>query len=236
LHERALRAGARIEGVLLAQSLIDDPAPRPRDLVVQLEACCRRLCVAPDPVLEQLTEGRGLGGCVGLVRIPDPFDLAGLPTDRDDPPLLLVAVDVEEPGNVGALVRTALASGADGFIGTGLTDPYHPKAVRTSMGSLFKLPLACHRDTMEWIRSVRRAGLQTVGATTASGIALPLAAFSERGSALFVGSEAFGLEAGICSELDLRVTIPMVSEVDSYAVNAAAAIALYEIRRQRMAG
>jgi TrmH family RNA methyltransferase len=170
---------------------------------------------------------------LGLVRIPEPFDLTLLTSEADRPTLLLVAVNVEEPGNVGALVRTALASGADGFIGVGCTDPFHPKAVRTSMGSVFRLPMARHPETTALIQACHGAGLQTVGAKTTTGVPLPRAAFSDRGTALFVGSEAFGLEPEVCSKLDLEVTIPMGSEVDSFAVNAAAAIALYEIRRQR---
>jgi tRNA G18 (ribose-2'-O)-methylase SpoU len=99
------------------------------------------------------------------------------------------------------------------------------------MGSLFRLPLAFFEDAAEVESELRAAGVRTVGATTQGGRSLPRADLSQRRLALFVGSEAFGLPPALLERLDDRVTIPMGSSIDSYSVNAAAAILLYAIGR-----
>jgi TrmH family RNA methyltransferase len=147
--------------------------------------------------------------------------------------ILLVALDVEDPGNVGALVRTALASGAAGFIAVGVSDPHHPKAVRTSMGSLFKIPVLSYPAYGPLMEELRSAGARSFGAVSSGGIPLPEIDTAGNAVALFMGGEAFGLPEAVVSQLDTLVTVPMVSEVDSYSVNAAAAIILYELVARR---
>jgi TrmH family RNA methyltransferase len=189
--------------------------------------------VAPDAVLERLTAGRSIGAIVGLVRLPAPRKLDRvLSAHGDRHPLLLAAVDVEDPGNVGALVRTGLASGATAFVAVGAGDPFHPRAVRTSMGSLLKLPLLRYAGLGDLLADCDRHGLMKVAAVSTGGTALPDLSFGDQGVAVLVGSEAFGLPEEVVAGMDARVTVPMAPGVDSFAVNAAAAIILYEIRRR----
>lgn len=230
--ERAARAGAAIAHVLIAEDF-DRSDPRRSALLDVLRSAGARIERAPRDVLAELGEGRDLGGIVALAAQPAPPDLAGVlargvPEPGRSAAFALVACEVAEPGNVGALARTALASGARLFLATGISDPFHPKAVRTSMGSLFRLGVAHHPSAVALVDELAVLGVRTVAAVSRAGT--PLDALTARprdahGSlALFVGSEALGLPAELLDRVDERVSIPMASSVDSYSVNAAAAI------------
>src|SRR5690606_37519383 len=99
-------------------------------------------------------------------------------------PTLLVAVDVVDPGNVGGMMRTAHALGADLFIAAGGSDPYHPRAVRTSMGSLFKLPLVTTSLVDLWA-ALRPYPVQTIGTVAENGVPLPDFVWGVGGTAVF---------------------------------------------------
>jgi TrmH family RNA methyltransferase len=226
LHERALRAGHPIDRVVVGESLAADESPRARDLLRDLRATSCDVRHGPDEEVRRLMGGRGGGPIVGLA--PLPVAPGGLLKDPDDETAcLLVAVEVEDPGNVGALMRTALASGAAGLVAVGITDPFHPKAVRTSMGSVFKLPVHRQASAAEALQALRAAGLEVLAAVSEGGVPLPQLCRAKRAAALLVGSEAFGLDPGIAGAADRQVTVPMSSRVDSFSVNAAAAVLLY---------
>ena len=232
-HERALRAAATIESVLLTQDYRDEATDRRRALLEGLGRGGCAVQVVPDEILESLTGGRSIGAIVGLVRRPDAPSLTSvLCGGREPPPVLLVAVDVEDPGNVGALTRTALASGAAALVAIGISDPYHPRAVRISMGSVFKLPILQFPKLEEFVTQLRRFECTSVAAVSTGGTPLPRMRFGEGAVALLMGSEAFGLPAKAAASVDARVTVPMDSGVDSFSVNAAAAVILYELRRR----
>lgn len=231
LHERALRAGVSVEECLIAESLRDAGSARARRLLTDLEDSGCVIRVAPDPTVEGLTGGRGTGALIGLVRVPPARSLTRiLEATGGRDALLLVALDVDDPGNVGALTRTALAAGADAMISVGAGDPFHPRAVRTSMGSLFRLTQLRYESVEPLLGELSAMSIRTLGAVARGGTPLP-ALGGGGGGALFVGSEAFGLPEALRSRLDECVTIPMDSEIDSYSVNAAAAILLYCLRR-----
>ena len=137
----------------------------------------------------------------------------------------LLALDgVQDPGNVGAIARTAAAAGAPALVALpGTADPFAPKAVRASAGNVFRLAVA--RVEWEDLEDAQRWGAAAEGGT-------PLAeAPLESASVLVLGSEAHGL-----SEQGLRlVTIPVAAGVESLNVAAAAAVLLFEIRRRKTA-
>jgi TrmH family RNA methyltransferase len=231
--ERALRAGASLKGVLLSESFREDPSPRIGELLKALATCGCRCETAPDPVLDDLTAGRGIGAVVGLVRLPQRLSLDEILRHRGTQrSTLLVGVDVEDPGNVGALVRTALASGAVAFVGVGISDVFHPRAVRTSMGSLFKLPVLRYESVAPLFAELAGKGLVKLGAVSRAGTPLPMLRCEGRGVAVFVGGEALGLSEEVAAAMDTLATVPMAPGVDSFSVNAAAAVILYEIARR----
>jgi TrmH family RNA methyltransferase len=234
LHERALRAGKQVETAVLSESLAASRSPRVQALLADLQSAGSRLVVVPDNVVAELTEGRDLGAILGLVALPASPSLPAIVSAQPArPPLLLVAADIKEPGNTGALVRTALAGGATAFIASGISDPYHPKAVRTSMGSLFKLPVITAGDTRQLLQELSELGVARAGLAVDGELLLPQVTFADGGVALIVGSEAWGLAPESRALVDYLVSIPMREGVDSYSVNAAAAIALYEFGRRR---
>jgi TrmH family RNA methyltransferase len=232
LHERALRAGVQVEQAVVTGDLQGHAYSRFQMLLNDLQDSGCRLVAVPPVVIEELTAGRELGPVLGLVRIPQQPRLPDvLSRQGPAPPRLLVAVDVKDPGNVGALLRTAHACGATGFATTGISDPFHPRALRTTMGSLFKLPVLRFQEPLNLLAKLRESGVEAVGTVAAGGIPLPQATFSSSGVAVLIGSEAWGLSAQIQAAVDHLVSIPMKQGVDSFSVNAAAAIVLYEIGR-----
>lgn len=233
LHERAVRAGVPVEHTLISRRLGSDPPERVERL---LAALADRGCVvhsAPDEIIDRLTDGRGGGDLVGLVRLPRAPEVSALVNRTGEAPaLLLVADTVEDPGNVGALVRTALASGCAALICIGATDPYHPRAVRTSMGSLFKLSPVRFAERASALEALRASGVRSWGALSRGGLAPGALGSTDRPTALWIGGEAFGLAPELIAQLDGALTIPMPNGVDSYSVNAAAAILLHELRQR----
>lgn len=239
LVERALRAGAPLRAVVVSRTYGARAGSREQALLTELEerASLELHSLAPEEIAE-LVGGRTFGDLLALVDLPAEPRLhqvlaansdAARDSDQEFHPGLLCVVDGADPGNVGALVRTALASGARAFVAVGSTDPFHPKAVRTSMGSLFRLPILRRPDFEAWLAELAEAGVTRFAAVATGGEPLRGVALDSAPRALFVGSEAFGLPSDACERLDAGVTIPMRAGVDSLSINAAAAVCLYEL-------
>ncbi len=220
--------------MLASASFLASSTPRVRRLVDDLARAGIEPHVAPDEVLASVTAGRGLGAVVGLARIPDPpvLDLA-LARSALARPVLLGAVGIADPGNTGALVRTAHASGAAALLTTPPTDPWHPRAIRTSMGSAFKLPILEHVAGGALLAALGAAGVRVCAAVSSGGVELPRCTFGTGPWCVLVGSEAFGLPEEVLSQVALRVTVPMVPGVDSLSASAAAAVLLYAVAHGR---
>lgn len=155
--------------------------------------------------------------------------------DRLDPgarPLLLVAESIEKPGNLGTMLRTAEAAGADAVIVCDpATDPFNPNVVRASLGTLFRVPLAVAPTdhTIAWLREQRVASF----AATPAGAVPHYEADLTGPAALVVGSEQYGLTDAWLHGADRRVVIPMPGSVDSLNAAMSAGILLFEAVRQR---
>ena len=144
-------------------------------------------------------------------------------------PLLLVVCGVQDPGNVGALVRLADAAGAKGCLTAGGADPFGPKALRASAGSIFRLPVARreHLEDAAGILAELRAAGYTVAGALARGGEDYRRAMPPPPLALVVGGEAAGLPQEVEKLLDARLTIPTNPRVESLNVATAAAVLLF---------
>lgn len=155
--------------------------------------------------------------------------------ERIDPgerPLVLVCESIEKPGNLGAMLRTAAAAGADAVIATSaVTDWGNPNVVRASKGTIFTVPVAdaSHEELLTWLRernirlvAAALGGEQTMWEADLTG-----------GVAIAVGSEHEGLSEQLLSAADERVEIPMMAGIDSLNAATSAALLMYEAYRQR---
>ena len=230
LLERALSTGTPVARVILGQNDFDQPGPRISSLLRRLEAERIPVTLAPPALISELTEGRTFGGVLALAALPEPPNLEHLLRGwyRDSARRkLLVLAELMDPGNVGALLRTAHALGVEAVVALGGTDPFHPRSARTSMGSVFRVPIIRWDSAESLLRLFRKHGVLTVGAATEGCLQLPDATFEHHAVALFVGNEGKGLPSLLRDSLDLLVAVPMSSTIDSFSVNAATAVILY---------
>jgi TrmH family RNA methyltransferase len=189
-----------------------------------------RVIVVTGDVLSAISPVRQPSGVVAIARhhagtVDAAFEQA--------PQLVLILVDVQDPGNVGAIVRVADACGATGLIASpGTADPFGWKALRGSMGSAFRVPIAERQPVDEAIGIVRQRGIRLHAAVPRGGTPLPQSDL--RGpSAVLLGGEGGGLPDALVASSDDRLTIPMRSQVESLNVATAAALITYEAQRQR---
>jgi TrmH family RNA methyltransferase len=147
-------------------------------------------------------------------------------------PLVVVAEGIEKPGNLGSILRSADAAGADAvLVPDAVTDPYNPNAVRASIGTLFTVPVVC-LESAEGMRWLRERGVQIVAATPAATVAFTEADLTGP-TAIVVGTEQVGLSRPWLEAADCRVRIPMHGQADSLNVANAATLLLFEAVRQR---
>jgi TrmH family RNA methyltransferase len=150
-------------------------------------------------------------------------------------PLLLVLVDVSDPGNAGTLLRAAEASGAAAVLFCGSSvDPSNAKCVRASAGALFHVPVASGGDVVEVLERLRRGGVRSVATVVDGGLPYDVADLTGP-VAIVLGSEAHGLPAGVLALVDHPVSIPMTGRAESLNVAMAGSVLCFEALRQRRA-
>ncbi len=149
------------------------------------------------------------------------------------PGLIVCAHELQDPGNLGTIIRTAEAVGASGVVVSPNTvDPYNAKSVRASMGSILRLPVVPVRNLSAFLRKCGQNGFQSVAADL-TGEKTPFDIDLTKPTCVVLGQEGSGLHGDVRADIDLRVRIPMASSIDSLNVATAAAVILYEALRQR---
>ena len=217
----ALDAGLGFEVILVAASRRATGSEAGR-LALELERRGLPLVEADDRAFDAVSPVRSPSGiaAIGLRTASEPASLC----DRPDAFVLVVA-DVQDPGNVGALLRSAEAGGAS-------ANPFSWKALRGSMGSALRLPVVTGLPPDRVMTEMRQARMRTV-ASVARGGADP-DGVSWRGSVgLWIGGEGHGLADDLVVQCDERVTIPMAPQVESLNAAVAGALLVYAARRQR---
>ena len=232
---RAMEAGAVIETAFVCRPLVT--SREAKRVVEKIEQSFGpfgapiELVEVGERAFARLAFGDRSDGVVLVARIPERAlrDLV-LP----DAPLILVTEDVEKPGNVGAILRSADAVGADAVIAVGGTDLYNPNVIRASIGTVFSMQVAAApADEVEaWLRA---AGIRIV-ASRVDAADLHVDADLTGPIAIVLGSESNGLSDAWRGPDVGAVRVPMLGAADSLNVSAAAAVLLYEAWRQRRAG
>jgi len=234
LVEEALAAGLTFRGALVAPDLAR--TTRGRELVVELERHAVPVEAGSARVLAAMADTEAPQGIVAVVEprawVADDIPLAGERTTA------LVIDGVQDPGNVGTLIRTAHALGAAGTVVLrGTADTLNPKALRAAMGATFRHPVV-PLDDAAFIGWTRRQGV-TLWAAAADGVPLHRA-LSEAGPgrgadpiAVIVGNEGAGIRPQLNAIAAKRVAIPLAQGAESLNVAVAAGILLFEVTRGR---
>ena len=243
LIEDAINAGAHFESVAFTAEL--ESSERGAALLDLLRGVQCRGALVSKQVMEAIADTRAPQGVAAIVSRPY-FELDDL--FGDGPDLLIIADELQDPGNLGSIIRTAEAAGASGLITTRYTvDPFNDKAIRASMGSALRLPVVTGASRADIAARCRDHKIKTIASRASPGPTQGViedAARAERVKlcadvdmtvpiALIVGREATGIPASVEGEADEFVHIPMAQGVESLNVAAAAAILLYEAARQR---
>jgi TrmH family RNA methyltransferase len=228
LVSMALESGTPIESVYVAPEGRSNPAVTV--VVEQVFAAGGRVFDLAPGVIERISDTVSPQPIIAVVGFAAP-PLA----DLDQASMVVVCVDVRDPGNAGTIIRTADAAGVDAVVCCdGTVDPTNPKTVRASAGSLFHIPVVAGGDAGTVIDQLRAWGLTIVGSGVRDGSDYATFDWSQRVAVLF-GNEASGLDASVRRALDASVSIPMVGRAESLNVSVAAAVLCFEALRQRRA-
>lgn len=223
----ALEAGFEPTTVVVPESHADDGAVG--SVEARVGAAVEWLVVR-DHVFEKLAPAATPQPMLALV----PRPAASLPAVLADDAVVLVLVEVGDPGNVGTLIRAADAVAATAVVVVGGADPWGPKAVRSSAGSVLRTPVIQYADLADATDALRAAGARVVGTDVAGGDAHD-GGVLESPVAIVLGSEAHGLDDGV--EVDAWCHIAMPGRTESLNVAMAGTLLLYEARREaRTAG
>jgi TrmH family RNA methyltransferase len=226
----ALDAGLDFEVILIAASRGAAHTEAGR-LARELEQRGLPLVEADDRAFDAVSPVRSPSGIAAIARrtASEPASLC----DRPDAFVLVVA-DVQDPGNVGALLRSAEAGGASGAFVTGASaNPFSWKALRGSMGSALRLPIVTGLPPDGIMAEMRQARMRTV-ASVARGGSDPDVVNWKGSVGVWIGGEGHGLADDLVEQCDERVTIPMAPQVESLNAAVAGALLVYAARRQRV--
>jgi TrmH family RNA methyltransferase len=223
LLEEALRSGLRVKAVFFSQSARE----RANRLLPQISTHADTLLL-PDAVFRSAVATETPQGVAALVKLKT-FAFADLLGNN---PLILGAAGVQDPGNLGTIIRSAEAMGASGVLTMeGTVHAINPKVIRASAGSLFRLPVV-KMDSAEAVRNLRDQGARILATSSHKGIPLDEADLTEA-CCIFVGSEGAGISKELIAEANEVIAIPHSERVESLNAGVAASIILYEAARQR---
>ncbi|MFA6431848.1 MAG: RNA methyltransferase [Candidatus Margulisiibacteriota bacterium] len=155
---------------------------------------------------------------------------------RKPDPLIVICAGIQDPGNLGTIIRTADAAGAAGVIlSKGTVDLYNQKVIRSSMGSIFHLPIISGIDLAETIGKLKEKGVKILAAD-ADGKKIYFESDLKGPLAILLGNEGSGIESNIIGYSDETVSIPMPGRAESLNAGVSAGIIIYEALKQRING
>jgi RNA methyltransferase, TrmH family len=182
---------------------------------------------------QQFEELSGVETPQGVLAVVKEFNYSFRDLVKGDKTLVVYCLGIQDPGNLGTIIRSADAFGATGvIISKGTVDIYNPKVVRSSMGSLFHLPIITTEDDGETIKYLKEHKVKLI-ATDAAGKKELSGANLKGAVAILLGNEGRGLPADVTKLADETVRIPMAGRAESLNVGMAASVVLYETLRQR---
>jgi TrmH family RNA methyltransferase len=225
--DEAIRAGLRFKAVVFRESaggVIERMLP-------QISAHAEAI-VVPDKVFEGVVATESPQGVAALVKVRESKIedvVAG------DPALVVVAAGLQDPGNLGTVLRSAEAFGASGVVLASKTvSVWNPKVVRASAGSIFRLPQVAMTDA-DAVKELKARGVRLLGTSSHKGTAIWEVDWTAP-VAVFIGNEGAGLSREISAALEEMVGIPHAEKVESLNAGIAASVVLYEAARQRRGG
>lgn len=182
-------------------------------------------------LMEKLSETQTPQGVLATVRM-SAYSLEDILGVQENP-LLLVLENLQDPGNLGTILRTAEGAGVSGILMSRDTvDIYNPKVIRSTMGALFRMPFLYADDILDSVRELKRRGI-TVYAAHLQGEGFYEKDYC-RGTAFLIGNEGNGLTEEITALADEKIKIPMMGQVESLNAAIAATLMAYEALRQRL--
>jgi len=245
--EEAIRSGVRLSAVFFRESAQD----RAERLLPQIGAQVETLLL-PDALFDSLVPSESPQGVAALVRIRE-FSLEDILERLQVGPILVLA-GLQDPGNLGTILRSAEAFGCAGAIlGEGTVSLFNSKVIRGSAGSAFRLPIVHGQSVHEKARhgqsgrgksdsklegiceKLRAQGVRLIATSSHKGTSLDQADL-KTASAIFFGNEGSGLPRDLMTKMDESIAIPHTAQVESLNAGVAASIVLYEAARQRKAG
>lgn len=225
LLEEAIRSGVRFQAVFFSETA----ESRIERLLPQLSNKIETLML-PERLFESAVASETPQGVAALVKLKKHTldDVIA----KAEPALLLAIAGVQDPGNLGTLIRSAEAFGAGGVVlGENTVSVFNPKTVRATAGSVFRLPLAAAK-LAEVLPLLRQKGMRVVATSSHRGSLLAHADL-RKPTAIVIGGEGGGVPKNLIAQVDEVVAIPHAPQVESLNAGVAGSIVLYEAARQR---
>jgi RNA methyltransferase, TrmH family len=219
----AKKADACIQAIVVSETFADS------DGVVATYASSVPVYELPQPLFAQLSETEQTQGVLAELKLPE-WDIQEQ-IAVGETYLLLDAV--QDPGNLGTILRTAWAAGVGMVVlGKGTVDRFNSKVIRSTMGALFYLPVV-EASLRELLPTLKSEGIEVIGTSPHNGIYSYDYRFPKR-VALVLGNEGRGIAPELQAQLDQAIMVPMLGDAESYNVSVTTAMVLYEYIRQKL--
>lgn len=235
-----------VEGPRMAGELVDDPAWRERiDRVYlsesyvgkhkeetdQIRKACRMEILA-DNVFAHVSDTKTPQGILAVAKRRE-YDLKDITGGAPERSLVIVLDQLQDPGNLGTIFRTAEAAGATGvLLSRDCVDIYNPKVTRSTMGAVFRLPFLYVDDVPGAVSELKKEGIRVFAAHLEGENTYDKEDYSG-GTAFLIGNEGNGLRNEVAECADCRIRIPMQGKAESLNAAVAAAVLIFEVSRQR---
>lgn len=186
--------------------------------------------ILSDHVFEYVSDTKSPQGILCVVRQQD-YDLERLLNIEQ--PHFMVLDNLQDPGNLGTILRTAEGAGVDAlFMSQDCVDIYNPKTIRSTMGSIYRMPFVYVEDLLMLLDIFRQKGIQSYAAHLEGNNSYDKEDY-QSGTAILIGNEGNGLRDEVAKKADIWVKIPMQGQVESLNAAIAASVMMFEVARQR---
>ncbi len=223
-----------IQEVYLTEAFLQSLRERQQRAAVYIEEKLKETGyeLVAEEVFDRMSDTRTPQGILTVLKRPV-YELQQLL--REDRPLLVLLEDLQDPGNLGTILRTGEGAGITGVIMSKKTaDIYNPKTIRATMGSIYRVPFLYVEYLGETIRALREKGIRVYAAHLQGQNYYSSFSFAE-GTAFLIGNEGNGLHRETADLADFYLKIPMEGQVESLNAAIAASLLVYEAHRQRNA-